>query len=109
MDYSFRFIDDSVKLTSLNVFHELFSFLFTYRDHTYVVVYGPCAGGSFVAIPNWSVGASVWEPNHISYNTEQILDALDTDYEDAAAIAEAIFRYALDSGYFANVKEVHVV
>lgn len=109
MDYSFKFIDDSVKIHPLNVFDLPFSFMFTYREHTYVVVYGSCACGNFVAIPNWNVVATVWDPNHISYNTEQILDALDTDYEDAAAIAEAIFRYASDTGYFTFEDSVNVV
>lgn len=114
MDYSFRFIDDSVKIESLRVYDD-YSFIFTFREHTYVVVYGNCSaggfcsGGFFIAIPNWNVAVTVWEPNHVSFNTEQILDALDTDYEDAVAIAEAVFKHALDSGYYENVKEVHVV
>ena len=109
MDYSYRFIDGSVDIKPLNVFDLPFSFMLIYRGHTYIVVYGSCAGGHFVAIPNWNVSATGWEPNHISYNTEQILDALDTDYEDAAAIAEAICWYAFDTGYFTFEDCVNVV
>ena len=97
MAYDFKFFNDTRGFQSLTVC-ECQSFMFTFREHTYVVVYGNYWGEWFAAIPNWNVSAVIWSPNQISYNTEQLLDALDTDYADASAVAEAIFRHASERG-----------
>ncbi len=94
MSYKFRFVDDSCIGESLTTVG-CFSFVMTFRDRTYVVICGNFSGGWFVAVPNWNAATSIWMPSedNIPYNTEQILDVLDIEFCDAAAIAEAICKH----------------
>ncbi len=74
------------------------SFLLTFGGHTFFIVYGSCFDSWFFAIPNWNTSSVIWDPSYVDYNTEAVLDALETDLDDARAIAEAIYSHAHELG-----------
>lgn len=59
--------------------------------YSYHLIFGKQVDGMFLCIPNWDIGCEISDLSEWSWNIDSLLKTGWLDYEDAAAIAWALY------------------